>query len=119
MKKTFQSFRSLTHNLADLRAMSSILSWDQETMMPSKGALSRARLRATSAAIYHEKLTDSALNDLMNQLEDSDLEFWQRRSLQEMRREQKKALRVPNRLVQELAETVSTAYGGLLQLASP
>lgn len=110
MNRTFQSFRNLTHNLADLKAMGSILSWDQETMMPSKGAASRARLRATSAAIYHEKLTDSSLEDLMSQLEDSDLEDWQRRSLQEMRREQRKALRVPRRLVQELAETASTAY---------
>jgi carboxypeptidase Taq len=110
MNKTFQSFRKLTQSLADLKAMGSILSWDQETMMPSKGAATRARQRATAAAIYHEKLTDSTLTDLMKRLEDMDLASWERRCLQEMRREQAKALCVPRRLVEDLAETAATAY---------
>jgi carboxypeptidase Taq len=41
----------------DLRVASSILEWDQETLMPPRGAAARGRVLATLAAARHERLT--------------------------------------------------------------
>jgi carboxypeptidase Taq len=110
MNETILEFQERCRTLSDLKAVASILSWDQETMMPAKGATSRARQRATTAAIYHQKLTDPKLTGLIKQLEDMDLNDLEYRSLQEIQREQAKALRLPQRLVEDLAETTATAY---------
>jgi carboxypeptidase Taq len=110
MNDTFTTFHNLTWKLADLQAIKSILSWDQETMMPTRGASSRARQRATAAAFYHERLTDPTLTDLVKRLEDMDLDLSERRSLEEIRHEQEKALCIPRQLVEQLAETSANAY---------
>jgi carboxypeptidase Taq len=51
----------------------------------------------------------------MKDLEERDLSFVERRSLEELKREQLKALRVPQRLVEELAETAAIAYESWVQ----
>ena len=48
------------HQLADLGRMSALLSWDQQVLMPSKGAEGRARAVATLRVIRHRQLTDLA-----------------------------------------------------------
>ncbi|MFZ0378540.1 MAG: hypothetical protein WAL38_11985, partial [Solirubrobacteraceae bacterium] len=40
--------------LADLRNVSQLLDWDQQTMMPPRGALGRAEAAATIQRISHE-----------------------------------------------------------------
>jgi carboxypeptidase Taq len=115
MNQTWQNFRKLTQGLADLEATISILAWDQETTMPSKGAANRASQRATAAALHHEKLTDPKLSDLIKRLLDTNLNSWERRSVEEMSRIQRKALCLPRELVEDLARTAATAYESWLK----
>jgi carboxypeptidase Taq len=60
--------------------------------------------------VYHEKLTDPGLAALLDELAEMDLGTIEQSSLRELRREVGKAVRIPRKLVQELAETEALAY---------
>ncbi len=103
-------FKSWSQELTHLRGISSILAWDQEVIMPPRGAEFRAQQRATLAGISHSRLVDPALSELLDELENEDLQELDRASLREMRRQHEKAIRVPETLVRELEEISSIAY---------
>ena len=54
--------------ISDLRAASSVLSWDQATYMPKEGAAARGRQGATLQRLAHEKFVDPALGRLIDAL---------------------------------------------------
>jgi len=47
--------RTVGAELVDLGRVARLLSWDQETMMPRRGAPWRARQRAALQGLYHER----------------------------------------------------------------
>jgi carboxypeptidase Taq len=55
--------------ISDLRAASALLSWDQATYMPSRGATARARQGAIVSRMAHEKLAIPELGKLLGELE--------------------------------------------------
>ena len=91
------------------------LSWDQETMMPRQGGAARARQMSALSAIYHQKLTAPSLGELLEHLQDTDLELWPKAAVRELGRDRDRAMRLPERLVRELAETTSLAYEAWVQ----
>src|SRR6185312_16445291 len=50
----FQALRERMAQLADLRTVAQLLDWDQQTMMPPRGAEARAETVATVQRISHE-----------------------------------------------------------------
>ena len=52
----------------DLQSAANVLSWDLYTYMPPKGAAARSRQRATLGRLAHEKLTDPAVGQLLEDL---------------------------------------------------
>jgi carboxypeptidase Taq len=56
--------------LADLAHVRSLLGWDKEAKMPLHGAEARARQQATMRGIYHERITDPRLGELLDELAD-------------------------------------------------
>src|SRR5205814_8641609 len=63
-------FRSLVAEVVDLSQVAALVGWDQETMMPPKGALFRATQQATLHGVIHERLTDRKIGDLLDKLEE-------------------------------------------------
>lgn len=110
MAKDIELFLKRSRELFDLQSILQSLAWDQETMMPPKGAALRAGQISTLASLYHQKLLQPDWGELLDGLEEQDSEIWEKASLREMRRRIKKATQVPNELVKELAETTSLAY---------
>ena len=53
----YTEFLRLARELTDLGHARALLSWDQETCMPRRGAEERARSIGLLAGLYHEKLT--------------------------------------------------------------
>ena len=51
-----------------LEGIMGIMSWDQEVVMPSGATESRARQLATLAGVIHEKATDPAIGEYVEQL---------------------------------------------------
>jgi carboxypeptidase Taq len=108
-------FEQHTEELMLLRSVLSTLSWDQETMMPTQGSAFRARQMSVLSALCHQKLTDPNLGELLEQLQGAELDLWPKTAVREMSRDRNKAMRLPERLVRELAETTSLAYEAWVQ----
>jgi carboxypeptidase Taq len=54
--------------ISDLSGAGAVLSWDQATYMPKRGATARARQCATLSRLAHERFTDPALGKLLDDL---------------------------------------------------
>jgi carboxypeptidase Taq len=102
------------HEIADLDAVGSILSWDQATYMPKQGAEARSRQGALVSRLTHERMTDVELGRLLDGLAgyaeslpgDSD----EARLIAVARRDFEKAIKVPVDLVERWSALCSTAY---------
>ena len=97
--------------LADLRNVSQLLDWDQQTMMPPRGALGRAEAAATIQRISHDmfvsddtgRLIEAAAGRLNGGGSDSD----EAALIRVVRRRWEKARRVPGQLAADMARAGS------------
>lgn len=110
MTKILDQFISKCSELADLKSALAALAWDQETMMPPLGASFRARQLGTLSSFYHTKLIDSEWEGILAELSGRKLPPWHAASVKELEKQRRRAKRVPDELVRELAETTSLAY---------
>ena len=109
------SFMRQSRELIELKSVLKILTWDQETMMPSRAGPFRARQFSALSALYHQKLTSPDLAENLERLSTEELDLWPQAAVREMRREHEKAVKLPEALVRELAETTSLAYGAWVE----
>ena len=91
-----------------------ILSWDQETMMPSQGLAFRADQLAQLARLHHVHATDPKLGDLLGECESdsqlmSDPLSLAAVNVREARHKYDRATKLPVELVEELAKLSSLA----------
>jgi carboxypeptidase Taq len=96
-----------------IEATSSILGWDQETMMPAGGVVLRGKQQAALARIHHQMSTAREIGDLLAACE-ADRTFLESGSaeaanVREIRRDYDKATKLPESLVSELAQVSSEA----------
>ncbi len=92
--------------LRDLCAVINLATWDQETYLPRRAEGARASQLGTLQALYHERLVDPRLGDWLDGAKGAGDEAAMVRVL---RRERDRAVRLPARLVRELAEAQSHA----------
>lgn len=104
-------FRAEAAVQSDLAAAADLLSWDQDTYMPPGAAQGRGEQMATLHALRHARLTDPAYVDLLSELEASGLarEGVEHAMVREARHAADRALRLPRRLVEEMARRTSSA----------
>lgn len=108
----------LTH-IKQTRALGQVaglLSWDQETMMPPKGAEARAEQAAAVEAALHERRTDPRIDEWLAALDGHDLSDMDRDSAAEVnvrhtRRAYDRAAKIPPKLAEELARVTARAQG--------
>ncbi len=106
-----EALRERMAALADLRNVAQLLDWDQQTMMPPRGAAARAETVATVQRISHEmfvsdetgRLLDAAASALNGASPDSD----EAALVRVGRRHWEKARRVPSELAADLARAAS------------
>ena len=110
MKQSQEWFLERSREMVNLRGVLALLSWDQETLMPPRGSPLRAQQSAMLAGLYHEMLTQPQWADVLEELEDVSSDPWISASVREMRRQHQRAVRIPESLVRELAETTSLGY---------
>lgn len=96
-----------------IEATSSILGWDQETMMPAGGVALRGKQQAALARIHHQMATAREVGDLLAACE-ADRTFMESAApesanVREIRRDYDKATKLPESLVSELAQVTSEA----------
>ena len=110
MGERYVQFLRLARELYDLEHAQGLLSWDQETNMPVRGAEQRARSTGLLAGIRHEKLTCDRFIDAVGELACEDLRGDAAVNVRLLKREQDRALRIPQELVVELSETQSRSH---------
>src|SRR5436305_4357268 len=105
MSSPVTELRAWSAELADLRDAALLLDWDQHTMMPRRGAETRAEVLSTLERIRHDKLVSGRTGELIDAAEaslngvspDSD----EARLVSVSRRRWEKARRVPTELAGE------------------
>jgi carboxypeptidase Taq len=99
----WQSLEDRMRELADLWRTSALLSWDQQTMMPPRGAEGRARATATLRVISHQRLVDPALGELLDEAAADGLDTPRAAMVRVLRRERDQSARLPDAFVRRLA----------------
>ncbi|WP_152051619.1 carboxypeptidase M32 [Tautonia marina] len=96
-----------------LASCAALLSWDEQTFMPSGGSAFRGNQLGLLAGLEHERATDPTLGDLLATVEGSDLiadpESPEAVNVREIRRSFNRKTKLPRELVEELARVTSTA----------
>jgi carboxypeptidase Taq len=110
-KDRYQHVMARAAELADLESAGALLGWDQETFMPKGGADGRSQVSSTLAGVIHQKLTHPGLREDIDALDDGmdGLDDTARAQVQELARLSRRAAKVPERLVMEMAQTQSKA----------
>jgi len=97
--------------LADLHNAAQVLEWDQQTMMPPRGAEMRAESLATLHRVSHERFisaeTGNAIETAQAALDGTDPDSDEARLVSVSRRRFDKASRVPSELAADLARAGS------------
>ncbi|HEY6396618.1 MAG TPA: hypothetical protein VIX82_04090, partial [Solirubrobacteraceae bacterium] len=115
MASGIRQLRERMAELTDLQDSAGLLDWDQQTMMPPRGAAARAEWLATLRRVTHEmfisaetgRLLEAAAGELDGAADgDSD----DARLVAVVRRRWEKARRVPAELTAELARAGSVGY---------
>ncbi len=114
--QTYQQFIEQVKGVYLAHSIEGILEWDQETYMPPKAAEGRASQVALIAGIAHEKLIDDALGKLLADVEqEQDEDVVVATNVREMRRLHDRAVKLPTKLVQEIARVSSLAKDAWVQ----
>jgi carboxypeptidase Taq len=100
--------------LADLRNVAQLLEWDQQTMMPPRGVVTRAETAATVQRISHEMFVSDETGRLIDaaagQLDGASPESDEASLVRVTRRNWEKARRVPTELASDLARASSVGH---------
>ncbi len=89
-----------------------LLGWDQETMMPKRGAEARSHQLALVAGFTHDRLASPELGEMLARLEgeiDPSAEPEAGANIREMRRHYDRAVKIPTDLVKQIARATSLA----------
>ncbi|MFG0330595.1 MAG: carboxypeptidase M32 [Phycisphaerales bacterium] len=90
-----------------LGSVSSLLGWDQETMMPEAATMLRADQSGALSGLLHQKRTDDEIGRLLGECEKNGFEAGsvEAANVREWRRDYERARKLPREHVEELART--------------
>lgn len=101
----YETLTSLCKDISDLSAVSGILTWDEQVMMPTGAAASRGAQKAALAAVIHAKSTSAELGDAIAAAKKvSDLGVYEAANVRDADRSYQKAVRVPAELERNIAQ---------------
>ncbi len=107
----YNNFIELVKELYDVRKISDLLDWDQETYMPPGAFEDRAYESATLSGIAHEKLTSKTMGRYVKELNapgaQETLTPEQKANIREITKLYERETKIPVRLVKEIARVKS------------
>ena len=92
---------------AALGQVAGLLSWDQEAMMPERGAAQRSEQAGAMASVLHARHADPQIADWLAAIDRETLSPFDRRNCDEAERAYDRATKIPARLAQEIAKASS------------
>lgn len=113
---SYEKYVEHLQKIADVQYAGAVLNWDQEVMMPEKGADTRSRQLATLSVIAHEWLTDDKFGELLTKLSnDESLSWEQRKNVELSLRDYNKQKKYNSAFVKKMSTSVSKAYNAWIQ----
>ena len=117
MSQNFQKLFDLSRSTQSIESIERVLFWDQETMMPKNGINIKTMQKKEIATIIHSKKTSKEYKDVLlklidlesGQILDNSLDNDQKRCVELMLCDFKKAIKLPTSFVAKLAEVSSEA----------
>ena len=114
MQEQLSQLKSHLARIADLRAATSVMEWDQETYMPEGGTESRADQLSTLEGLVHEYFTSDEMGDLLRRLaaglDKMDYDSDDASIIRVTLREYEKHVKVPGNLVEEIAKVSALGF---------
>lgn len=92
---------------AALSQVAGLLSWDQEAMMPERGAAQRSEQAGAMASVLHARNSDPRVAEWLAAIDRAALSPSDRRNCEEAERAYDRATKIPERLAQEIAKASS------------
>jgi carboxypeptidase Taq len=113
MEHVFDELKRSLMEVQDLRIAAGLMSWDQQTMMPPRGAATRAEHLATLSRLAHERFIAPRIGDLLERLTSYEAslppESDDASLIRVARRDYEKQCKVPAELAEEQARAASQA----------
>ncbi len=114
MENKLKQLKSILNEVNDIRAAAALLGWDQQTYMPSGSSESRGYQLGTLEKIAHQKFTSAEVGQLLDDLtpftEQLDPDSDDARLVKLTRRLYDKQVKVPDEMVEELAQITTMAH---------
>ncbi len=105
--------------LAVLRSCAALLGWDEQTYLPPGGAEHRANQLSLLAGLCHERSTNPAIQELLDQLQDVNelggADSILAANVREARRNFERSTKLPRRLVEELTRVATLGQQAWVQ----
>lgn len=89
---------------AALGQVAGVISWDQETMMPKKGAAQRAEQTGVLAALGHQLNSDPRIPQWIEAINQNEISNFDKVNIAEAKRSYEQATKVPEQLAQTIAK---------------
>ena len=112
-ERAYEELMQRVREEAMLASVEALLEWDEETQMPAGAVEGRSEQLALMAGLLHERGTDPRLGELLDALEGSAMlqnpTSPAAVNVRELRRDYERYVRLPRKLVQDLARTTAMA----------
>lgn len=113
-EQKLDALRKRLSEISDINSAVALLDWDQNTFMPAGGAAARGRQLATLSSIAHQRQTDAALGELLDELraveQEQGVDSDTAGLIRVARRAYDQATRVPEEFVAEYSAHLSASY---------
>ncbi len=111
---TYAKLITTVREIALLGSAASVLHWDEQTHLPTKGAEHRGNQVSLLARMTHEQFTSPKIGEMLSSIESSDL-VKDRQSdpaanVRELRRQYDRDTKVPASLVEQISKTAVLAH---------
>lgn len=109
MDEKLQSLKDKLKDVINLNNAGAVLSWDQQTYMPSGGAAARAEQLATLSKLAHGLFTSDEIGQLLEELASANFDYASDEAalVRVARRDYDLARKLPPQLVEEMSRTFS------------
>lgn len=108
-KDAYNDLVSRMQEIGQLDSTAALLDWDAETYMPKNGLSVRADQLALLARLSHERMTDTAIGDLIGMLDDKCDDEVCETNVREIKRLYLRATKIPTRLIERIARVSTVA----------
>lgn len=106
----YEELKKQMARVADLSNASAVLSWDQQTYMPKKGAEFRGQQMATLQTMAHEEFVSEKVGQLIEAASKETLTEDQKTNVNLIRKDYERKKKYPHAFVEEMASVTASGF---------